>query len=472
MSLLKTIESHLWLGLIPLLILSGVYFSVLLGLPQIRYFFTSFRLIFKKERGGKKSLSAFQALCLGLAARVGTGNIAGVALALQVGGLGAIFWLWVAAIVGMVTSFTECSLAQLYKQRDNSGAFVGGPAYYIAKGLKSPYLAILMAISIIITYGFAVNAIQAQAIAESVKIAFEIPHWLIVTIFVVLIILPTYGGIKSIGRMAEFLVPFMALLYIAIAIYIIAQNGALTLQILGEIVASAIDTSAISGGIAGCAICELMKIGLKQGAFSNESGVGSVPNAAAMATASHPAKQGFIQMLGVFIDTIVICTATAIVIYIAQYQTSFDVFGESREGVAITQKAIEVFFPSSGKTIISIIVLLFAFTSVLANIAYATNNLAFFIKDQKLFSWLNRLVIAGIILACVWSMSQSIGLLWLLVGYSIALSVVINITALIRLFDRVQYIFKHFRANGIDEFSIAKDVSWKKQICDKTWQVK
>ena len=315
-NLISLANSLLWDSvLIYLLLAAGVWFSFTLKLTQFRHFFHMFKLLRNSSVEDKSGISSFQALMTSLAARVGTGNLAGVAIAISLGGPGAIFWMWVIALLGMATGFSESLLGQLYKVRDNNGEFRGGPAYYIKMGLKKPWLAFIFSFCIFIGYGFVFSSVQANTIADALSNAYQIDQSLTGWIIVVFAALILMGGVRAVARVSGIIVPFMGLSYLLLAFYICAINIEQIPTVFMSIFNSAFGLQEVGSGALGAAVIN----GIKRGLYSNEAGAGTVPHAAACASPNpaHPAVQGYVQMLGVFIDTIVICTATAMIILLA-----------------------------------------------------------------------------------------------------------------------------------------------------------
>ena len=375
-----TINNFLWGEgqiLIYILLFTGIWFSVRLKLIQILKFKHMFSLLRGSTKCNKDDISSFQALCTGLSARVGTGNLAGVAVAISLGGSGAIFWMWMIAILGMATGFAESVLGQVYKVRDSNGEFRGGPAYYIQQGIGSKRLAIAFALCLFLGYGFTFSAMQTNTITDALNYAFEIPTFysgIVITILAGSIIL---GGFKAIARFAERVVPIMGIVFVLAAVIIAVINISEVPAMLKDIFLSAFGLQEAGAGAMGAAI----KNGIQRGLYSNEAGAGSVPHASASATPipNHPVTQGYIQMLGVFFDTIVLCSCTAVIILLADINIS----GEM-EGIRLTQEAMTAHLAQGGVYFVAAAITLFAFTSVVANYAYAESNLHLFKLDNKL----------------------------------------------------------------------------------------
>ena len=313
----------------------GVFFTIRLGFVQFVQFPEMFRAVLGSKQNDTAGITPFQALCTSLASRVGTGNLAGVAVALYLGGPGALFWMWVVALVGMATAYAESTLAQLYKIKNENGDYRGGPAFYIARGLKAPWAGAIFSVCLILAFGLVFNAVQANSIADAFQGAFGIDKlWVGIALAAVTAVV-IFGGIKQIARVAEFIVPFMAAIYLLVALYVVIINIGEVPALLGMIVREAFGLGAATGGIAGA-----MLNGVKRGLFSNEAGMGSAPNIAAVATPQphHPSSQGFVQALGVFIDTILICTATGLMILLSGVMVP----GSELTGTPLTQAAMTV----------------------------------------------------------------------------------------------------------------------------------
>ncbi|EPU8975828.1 alanine/glycine:cation symporter family protein, partial [Acinetobacter baumannii] len=320
MSWVQFFNEPLWDFLVIFLLAVGIFYTVLTGAVQIRMFLQSIRVMKSSRTEGEDEhgLTPFQAFVTGLASRVGVGNIAGVAIAIAIGGPGAVFWMWVTAVLGMSSAFIESTLAQLFKVRDsNSKQFRGGPAYYITQGLRSKTFGVIFALALIFTYGFVFNSVQINAIANASSHAWGwdkanlIAHlggvdleisWVGLAL-VVMVALAIFGGIKRIAKFAEMFVPLKAGLYLSVALYIALSNYAILPDVLKLIVTEAFHFNAAAGGFFGAAVSMAMMQGIKRGLFSNEAGMGSAPNAAAASDVKHPVNQGLVQMLGVFVDT-------------------------------------------------------------------------------------------------------------------------------------------------------------------------
>lgn len=357
-----------WIG-IPMLVGIGIYFTVLTRGVQFRHFGEMWKLLFKNsmtdEQKEKGNISSFQAFCISTAARVGTGNIIGVAIAISLGGPGSIFWMSLVALLGASTSFVESTLAQLYKERVDDNTFVGGPAFYMKKGLQKHWLGIIFAFLMIVGYGFVMNAVQANAITTSIIETFDLDPTFVVGGLALLSAFVIFGGVHRIAKISEVIVPVMAVAYLAVALFVIGTNIHHLPAVFRLIIENAFGLEQIVGGTLG----GVFLLGVKRGLFSNEAGMGSAPNAAATAETSHPAKQGFIQTLSVFIDTVLICNATAFMILLP---TLGQVEGE---GVAIVLNVLNGQFGAIGGVFLSVCIFFFAFSSLIGGYFYGESKI-------------------------------------------------------------------------------------------------
>lgn len=432
--------------LIYLLLFAGFWFSFKLRWIQILQFKYMFTVMKGSTQSDKSGISSFQALCTGLSARVGTGNLAGVAMAISLGGSGAVFWMWVIALLGMATGFAESVLGQLYKVRDEHKEFRGGPAYYIRAGLNKPWLAILFSLCLFLGYGLTFSAMQANTIADALNNTFTIPREYSGMVIAVLAGGIVVGGLRRIARFAELIVPFMGLAFVGTALIITLMNIELLPSMFMDIFSSAFGLNEAGAGALGAAI----KNGIQRGLYSNEAGAGSVPHAAAGASPvpNHPVAQGYVQMLGVFLDTMVLCSCTAVVILLSDINIS----GEM-EGIRMTQNAMTSHFGTSGNYFVAAAITLFAFTSVVANYAYAESNLHLFKLDNKV----GRLLYTSIYLMMVfWGANASLKEVWGLADMALGLMTLVNIYAIILLTPTIVNLTKDFReklkANGDPTF--------------------
>lgn len=418
-----TINGYLWGSvLIYLLTGCGLWFTWRLKGFQVTRFAHMFTLLKLSRKKDSQGISSFQALCTSLAARVGTGNLMGVAVAITLGGAGAVFWMWIIALVGMATAFAESALGQLYKEKDVNGNFRGGPAYYMSKGLKNKKLAVTFSLCLFFGYGFVFSSVQANSITDAFNGSFGInPLFtgIVITIATAFII---FGGLKNIARFAEITVPFMGLAYLLVCLAVIFLNIEKIPGVISDIFTSAFGLKEAGSGLVGAAIVQ----GIKRGLYSNEAGMGSSPNAAAAAVPypPHPVSQGYLQMLAVFFDTIVICSCTAFLILL------FKETGSDAQGIQLTQQAMAYQVGAWGSDFITIAILLFGFTSIVANYAYADNNLKYLNMDNRYGKWFLRCgFLAMLIFGSVASLPQVIALADLSTG----LMTIVNVTALLLL---------------------------------------
>lgn len=406
--------------LIILLIGTGLLFSFKTKFVQFRYIKEMFRLLgdgigkSNKEKGG---VSSFQAFCISTASRVGTGNIAGVAIAVAVGGPGAVFWMWIIALIGSASSFVESTLAQIYKVKDKD-SFRGGPAYYMEKGLGKRWLGIIFSILITICFGFVFNAVQANTVSIAFSNAFGLSRAAIGIILAIVTALVIFGGIHRVAKVSEIIVPVLAVLYILIALIVIVLNLTEIPSVLKLIFESAFGIKQLTAGGLGAAVMQ----GIKRGLFSNEAGMGSAPNAAATADVSHPVKQGLIQTLGVFTDTLLICSCTAFIILVSgQYADS------TLTGIELTQQALVSEIGSFGAYFIAICILLFAFSSIVGNFYYGQTNIEFMNSKKWLLNAYRILVIGMVLFGSL----AKVDLVWNLADLFMGLMAILNIITIL-----------------------------------------
>ncbi|HTY28092.1 MAG TPA: alanine/glycine:cation symporter family protein, partial [Mycobacterium sp.] len=393
----------------------------------IRYFGRMLKQVLHSREDGD-GISSFQAFCIGLASRVGTGNIAGVAIALTLGGPGAIFWMWVVAAIGMATALIEATLGQVFKVRADDGSFRGGPAFYIQRGLGSRPGGILFAVLLVFTFGIAFNMLQANAIADVLNTSHEIEvHW--TTIGLVILAAPVlFGGVKRVAKVAEFVLPLMALAYVALALVIVAMNITYLPHVLREIIGGAFGFDQMAGGFSG-GIAAAMLNGVKRGLFSNEAGMGSAPNVAATATVSHPVKQGLIQSLGVFVDTMIICSATAFIIMVSGPSIYDPAAPGKMAGASLTQAAIGATLGSWTTGLMTALVFVFAFSSVLGNYVYAEVNLFFLGANKNAINVFRVIVLGAIALGA----TSKLATVWDLADVAMGFMALVNLVAIVLL---------------------------------------
>lgn len=418
----------------------GVFFTIRLGFLQFVNFGEMIRAIKGSRQSDENGISPFQALATSLASRVGTGNLAGVAVALYLGGAGAIFWMWMVALVGMATAYSESTLAQLYKIRDGEGQYRGGPAFYISKGLNAPWAGGVFSVCLIISFGLVFNAVQANSIADAMEGAFGFSKMWVGIALAVGAALVIFGGLRSIARFAEIIVPFMAGAYVLMALVVMAMNITDVPGVLATIVRSAFGLEEAAGGVAGSVTAAMLN-GIKRGLFSNEAGMGSAPNVAATATPAphHPSSQGLVQALGVFIDTIVICTATAVMILLSGVLEP----GSGVTGTQLTQQAMASHIGVAGTYFIAIAILFFAFTSIVANYSYAENAMTFLGMGNRTGFTILRVAALGMV---VWGSMQAVSTVFNAADASMGLMATVNLIAIVLLSGTVAKLTKDYLA--------------------------
>ncbi len=440
MFIIDTINGYLIYILATLLIASAIWFTIKLRGAQFRMIPEMIRQLASSGKRASKGegVSSFQAFAISIASRVGTGNLAGVASAIAIGGAGSIFWMWVIALLGGANAFAESTLAQLFKSRGD-GSFIGGPAYYIRKGLHKEWFARLFAILIIFTFAFAFNSVQSNTISSAFEEAFNIKplySGLVITSLSIAII---FGGIHRIAKVSQSVVPLMAIIYIIMAIVVIILRFDRIPDVFSMIISNAFGWEQAIGGGIGAAIGQ----GVKRGLFSNEAGMGSAPNVAATADVSHPVKQGLIQSLSVYTDTLIICSCTAFIILCS------GVYDSGAEGIRLTQLALTEEVGAWGSYFIAIIILFFAFTSIIGNYYYGESNLIFLTRSKSALK-LFRLLVGGVIL---FGSLSTLSVVWGLADVSMSLMTLCNLTAIVLLGRYVAICLKDYNQqlrNGVD----------------------
>ena len=420
---ITSINDVLWTYILVIMLLGcAVWFTIKTRFVQFRMFKEMIRLLgdsTSKAEGKEHHISSFQAFAVSLASRVGTGNLAGVATAITVGGPGAVFWMWVIALLGSSSAFIESTLAQLYKVQGKS-SYIGGPAYYMKKGLKQPWMGVLFAILIIFTFAFAFNTVQSNTICAAFEQAFQFDHVTMGIILTVLTLMIIFGGIQRIAKVSSIIVPVMALGYILLAFVIVGMNITHLPDVIKLIVSSAFGWEQALGGGIGVALMQ----GIKRGLFSNEAGMGSAPNVAATADVSHPVKQGLIQTLGVFSDTLVICTCTAFIILFSGVP-----LGGEANGVQLTQMALDNEIGSGGSIYVAVAILFFAFSSIIGNYYYGEANLRY-ITHNKVVMTIFRLMTGAMVM---FGALASLDLAWSLADVCMGLMTICNLIAIVLL---------------------------------------
>ena len=421
--------------MVEVMVVLALWFTIKTKAVQITMFPEMLRTLkgtTQKQSGKGKSISSVEAFLISLASRVGVGNLAGVALAITIGGPGAIFWMWIMAILNAATSFVESTLAQLYKSRDGN-FFIGGPAYYINKGLKSRSLAIVVAILSVLTFSFIICSVQSNTIAISGEEAFGIsPIWSAIIIGV-LMSLTIFGGVERVAKVTSMLVPLMAFAYILVVVCIVLANINQIPAIFSLIVDSAFGIKQVAAGGVGMAIM----MGVKRGLFSNEAGMGSAPNAAATADVKHPINQGFVQAMGVFVDTLIICSCTAFLIFIGGADALADL-----EGIALTQYALSSKTGEWAYHFIAIIIFFFGFSTCLSNSYYGEANIRF-IKDNDTLVNIFRVLMILIVMA---GAVIPLDVVWAMADLFMIFIVLINMLSITKLGNKVYMLLNDYKA--------------------------
>ena len=408
--------------LIAALLGCGIWFTWRTRFVQFRMMGEMLRLLTDSaiSTSREQYISSFQAFAVSVATRVGTGNLAGVATAIAVGGPGAVFWMWLIALIGAATAFVESTLSQLFKRR-HSESFIGGPAYYMLHGLHSRWMSTLFAVLITVTFGLSYNSIQSNTICSAMHEAFGWePLWTGIVLAVISLIV-VFGGIHRIARVSAILVPLMAIGYFVLAVVVITMNAEQIPHVLKVIVLDAFGVQQVAGGGIGAT----MMIGIKRGLFSNEAGEGSAPNVAATADVSHPVKQGLIQALGVFTDTLLVCSCTAFIILFSGLYTTPEL-----NGIALTQAALQQEIGSWGKFFIAVAILLFAFSSIIGNYYYGEANVRHLTGNRHVTT-LYRLLSGGIFV--LFGALATLEIVWSLGDLCMALLTGCNLIAIIAL---------------------------------------
>ena len=419
MNAINLINDVLWTYiLIALLLGCALWFTLKTRFVQFRMIGEMMRLLGDStaKDGSVKHISSFQAFAISIASRVGTGNLAGVATAIAVGGPGAVFWMWVIALLGASSSFVESTLAQLYKVKGKD-SYIGGPAYYMRKGLKQPWMGALFAVLITVTFGFAFNSVQSNTLCAAFENAFGFDHAVVGGIVTALTVVIIFGGVQRIARVSSVIVPVMALGYVALALAIVLMNLGELPAVIGLIVSHAFGWEQALGGGVGAALMQ----GIKRGLFSNEAGMGSAPNVAATAHVSHPVKQGLIQTLGVFTDTLIICTCTASIILFSGAPLD-----GSANGVQLTQQALTNEIGPSGGIFVAVALFFFAFSSILGNYYYGEANVRYLTR-RKWVVTAYRLLVGGMVM---FGALATLEVAWGLADITMGLMTLCNLTAI------------------------------------------
>ncbi len=445
---IRFLNNLLWSKiLIFVLIGVGIWFTIGLKGFQFTSIKEMFRLIFERTENKNEGISSFQAFTMSLASRVGTGNMAGVAIAIASGGPGAVFWMWIIALIGSSSAFVESTLAQVYKERDGK-TYRGGPAYYMEKALHNRRLGIIFSILITLCFGFIFNAVQSNTItAAFTKVIngndqpyiismvgrnFDILQLITGAILVAVTSLVIFGGVKRIAKFTEKVVPIMALAYLAVSLFVIILHIDKVPEIFTLIIKEAFGLQSIVGAGLGAVLMQ----GIKRGLFSNEAGMGSAPNAAATAEVSHPAKQGLIQSLGVFTDTLIICTATAFIILIGGNYIG------AEEGIQLTQSSLVSQVGNWGSHFIAVCIFLFAFSSIIGNYYYGESNIQFISKNKYILTSYRVLVLAMVLFGAL----AKVQIVWDLADIFMGLMALLNIYAIARLFPIAKKVYLDYQS--------------------------
>lgn len=416
---ISSVNDILWSYILIIMLLGcAVWFTLKTRFVQFRMIREMVRLLGDStgNNEGGKHISSFQAFAVSLASRVGTGNLAGVATAIAIGGPGAVFWMWIIALLGASSAFVESTLAQLYK-RKGKDSFIGGPAYYMERGLGLRWMGVLFAVLISVTFGFAFNSVQSNTICAAWEEAFGIDHTIFGGLLTGFTILVIFGGIQRIAKVSSIIVPVMALGYVALALGVVLFNIRELPAVFDLIVENAFGWQQAIGGGLGAALMQ----GIKRGLFSNEAGMGSAPNVAATAHVSHPVKQGLIQTLGVFTDTLIICTCTAFIILFSGVPLDGSV-----SGVQLTQQALVNEVGSIGSVFVAVAILLFAFSSIIGNYYYGEANIRF-VTQNKGVLFVYRLLVGGMVM---FGALASLDLAWGLADITMGLMTICNLVAI------------------------------------------
>lgn len=447
LTFIDSVDGFLGYVLVAVLIPVGLYLTIRTGVVQLRLLPEMFKVIREPaghDPDGNPTISPFRAFCISAASRVGTANITGVALAISIGGPGAMFWMWVTAVVGGATAFAESALGQLYKVRDGA-AFRGGPAYYITKGLNAPAIGALFAVIVAVVYGIVFNTVQSNSITDSLAASFdaESSGSLFAVVVGAIIAIAAgiifVGGVHRISAIASVIVPVMAVLYLVLGVIVVALNIAEVPAMLATVVTQAVGFDSI----AGAALGTIMMEGIRRGLFSNEAGIGSVPNAAATASASHPAKQGLVQALGVYFDTILVCSITGFIVLLSNPE-----YG-SPQGSQLTQTALSDQVGQWGVHFLTVAIFFFAFSSILGNYYYGQSNIEYLTNSKGALHAYQLIVVVSVFIGSVVALDA----VWTAANIAMAIMAFINLIAVLLLSRTVMRILRDYqqqRREGVE----------------------
>lgn len=435
MELFSDITNFIWNYIvIVVMLLCALWFGFRTGFVQITMFGEMFRTV--KRSGStvgdrKRNISSLEAFMISLASRVGVGNLAGVALAITMGGPGAVFWMWVMAVINSVSAFMESTLAQLYKSRRKE-SFIGGPAYYIQKGLHSRTLAVVAVVLNIFTFSFGTCSVQSNTMAISNSEAFGISPEITAVLIAVIMLFIVFGGIRRIAKFSSVIVPVMAAAYILVALYVVLVNITELPSVLVEIVKNAFGLEQIAGGSVGAAFM----LGTKRGLFSNEAGMGSAPNAAATADVPHPVNQGLIQALGVFVDTLCICSCTAFIVMLSVSDTP-----DGITGIALTQYALSKEIGMWAYPFIALIIFVFGFSTCIGNAYYGEANMRFITNNGNVIDAFRILMVLVVVAGALVSLET----VWVIMDFLMAFMVIVNLVAITAMGNKVYLLLKNYK---------------------------
>lgn len=445
MEIINSINDALWSYVITVVLVgAAIYFTVRSRGVQFRFIKDAFRIMAGRDRNTHRSalahprkIGSFKAFTISLASRVGTGNLAGVASAMFVGGPGAVFWMWLMALLGSAVAFVESTLAQLYKKR-GADSFYGGPAYYMETGLGKRWMGILFSIFMILSFSLAQSMLQAQTIITSLHDSIPVNPFFLALSLGLLLALIVFGGVRRISRVVSYMVPFMALGYIVLALGVMIWNAPQIPHMFATIFKSAFGLGQVGGGMVGIAVQQ----GVKRGLFSNEAGEGSAPNAAAIADTSHPVKQGLMQALGVFVDTILICSCTAFIILLSGQLDC----GE--DGILLTSRSFESVIGPAGRWFLTLAIFLFAFTTIIGNYYYGETNVRFLAgrispKAENISVTVYRAAAVVIIMVAAYVSLQTA---WAVVDLTMGLITLINVSAILMLGKKAFALLRDYSA--------------------------